>query len=406
MGTLLYQEIGEQSGRNGVFAMKIGINLLFMLPEVGGTRTYAISLVRALTAIDRKNEYFIFLNQESKDIDLGDGSNIHKVVLPLRARSRPMRYAWEQLRLPQLVVRYRLDILHSLGYVAPLRLRCPSIVTIHDLNYRFIGHEMGLLHRLVLGFFVPRSARHAAHVITVSRFSKDQIVRTLGIPASKISVTHNACKYGTRQNDQNVVCTSYRNEKPYLLALSSNSPHKNILGAIRAFASIQRSGKTHLKLLIAGCLPRNMTEISSVLKKLGIENTVRFLGYVADEDLLSLYRNAEVFLFPSLYEGFGIPVLEAFACGTPVVCSNAGALPEVAGDAAILVDPREPAEMAKAACMIMDNSELRRLLIERGFRQVRMFSWEQSAQITLQVYREVLNAESLPGGRVASAFRK
>jgi hypothetical protein len=171
--------------------MRVGINLLYLLPGVvGGTETYARSLLRALAELDHENEYLVFLNSESADLDLNAGPNFAKVHTGLRASSRSLRYAWEQTIFPRKLSSYRLDVLHSLGYVGPFRPPCAHVLSIPDVNYHGQGDAMSLGRRALLSFFVERSARNATRLFTISEFSRGEIVRYLGIPAGRITVTH------------------------------------------------------------------------------------------------------------------------------------------------------------------------------------------------------------------------
>lgn len=375
--------------------MRIGINLLYLLPGiVGGTETYALSLLQALARIDRQNEYVVFLNRESITLELPAQPNLRKVACPVPARVRTARYLWEQLMLPVQAKIHRLHLLHSLGYVQPLHSVCPSVVTIHDLNFHNLARWMPLKKRMALRFFITRSARRADHIITVSEFSKNQIVELLGIPEDKVTVTYNAVRPRAHQVlPFEVVSQQYGLRRPYILALSSPSPHKNIASLIKAFAILRQRGFRELQLVVAGHPPRDKWSLDGLLKDHELFNAVVFTGYVPDEVLPSLYAHAEAFVFPSLYEGFGIPVLEAFLYGAPVACSNTAALPEIAGDAACYFDPTNVEEMADVISGLLCNQDLRQSLIKKGKERVTRFTWEETAQKTLEVYRKVAESK-------------
>ena len=375
--------------------MNIGINLLFLLPGVvGGTESYAISLINALTRIDEQSEYFVFTNQESTNLSLPTSKRISRVPCQVYATNRASRYAWEQLILPRKVKSLQIELLHSLGYVQPLRLPCKSVVTIHDLNFYNIGHMMSKTKRIALEFFVTRSAKAADHIITVSEFSKKQIVEILGVPPEKVTVTYNAVK----ERPMHVVefeelKSKYNVRRPYIFGLSSPSPHKNIANLVRGFALLKQRKTNSLKLVLAGHLPKGSTDLTQALSNVNdrVREDIIFTGYVPDFVLPSLYFYAEALVFPSIYEGFGIPILEAFSCNTPVVCSNMAAIPEVAGDAAIYFDPHNVEEMADAILKVLGDSSLKEKLIERGKSRLQLFSWEKTAEQTLAVYKKVLN---------------
>lgn len=371
--------------------MRIGVNLLFLLPGVvGGTETYAVSLLKALGQIDPENEYRMFINKESDRLETPFHPNFKKIVCPVGARIRVARYLWEQTLLPLQARGQGLDLLHSLGYVQPFRAPCPSVVTIHDLNFHNLARWMPYEKRAVLRFFVTRSARRAAHIITVSEFSKQQIVEILEIPEDKVTVTYNAVKQRVRQAQPfETVCEQYGVHRPYILALSSLSPHKNMASLIKAFAILRQKGFRELQLVVAGHPPRDKRSLELLVQDHRLLDAVIFTGYVGDDILPTLYGHAEAFVFPSLYEGFGIPVLEAFLYGAPVACSNAAALPEIAGDAACYFDPTNVEEMADVISRLLCDQDLRKSLIRKGKERVAQFTWEETARKTLEVYRQV-----------------
>jgi glycosyltransferase involved in cell wall biosynthesis len=355
--------------------MKIGINLLFLLPKiVGGTETYAVSLLEALGRADRENEYAIFVNKEAAQWHVPEQPNFHKVVCPIHAKSRLLRYAWEQLILPLQAKRCGIDVMHSLGYVQPLRLPCKSVVTIHDMNFRNLGHAMSPAKRVALRYFVSRSA-------------KSQIVDVLGVPPKKVTVTYNAPKTrGSSVASLEELTTHCGVRPPYVMGLSGLSPHKNMSTLIRAFSDLRERGFPDLQLVLVGHRPPGDQSTAGWMGSCGDSSGIVFTGYVADPVLASLYTHAALFVFPSLYEGFGIPVLEAFSCGVPVVCSNAAALPEVAGDAALLFEPRDARALADVMARVLTDGDLAGDLRERGRRRVELFSWAITARKTLEIY--------------------
>lgn len=378
--------------------MKIGLNLLFLIPgSVGGTETYATSLLRALGEIDRANEYHLFVSREAAEAEWVRNSPFVPMVCPVRARSRAARYAWEQAVLPAVARRHRLDLLHSLGYVAPLHLGCASVVTIHDLNYEAIPDSFGPVRHRVLSYFVPRSARRADAILTLSEASRRQIVSRLRVPSGKVFVTPCAAK--TRPAGFSPMRTEGTRPDlvdPYLLALSSSSPHKNIPRLLHAFAEVR--AEMPLRLVLVGHEPSRGEPLRRTVADLGLEAAVAFTGYVSDQRLFELLDGATAFVFPSLYEGFGIPVLEAMEAGVPVVASRAASLPEVVGDAGILCDPSSVSSIAEALRRVLASSELRSQLSQRGVERAARFSWENTARETLRVYEAVGRAAKSGGG--------
>lgn len=364
--------------------MRIGLNLLYLIPgAVGGTESYAKGIMGRLFG-DRENDYVVFTNANTSRSDLGLPSAVKMITVPVDARSRSRRYLAEQTVLPRLVKTERVDLLHSMGYVAPIWTEVPSVVTIHDVNFRNV--RMPLTKRVPLGWFMKQSARHAAAVVTVSDFSKQEICAAFGLDAAKVWVTHNAPNSDVFEPSQPP--SQEPAHKPYVFVLSSPSPHKNIDGFIKAFEiiAVQSPG---LRLVIAGHLAPTIS-VPAALK-----DRIEVLGYVPRATLLDLYRGAACFVMPSFYEGFGIPVIEAMAVGTPVVCSNRAALPEVGGEAAVYFDPVDHAQMATAVLRVLRDSQLAEEMSKSGKERARVFTWAHSAAKTLAVYKAALSGGSI-----------
>jgi glycosyltransferase involved in cell wall biosynthesis len=367
------------------FRMRIGLNLLYLLPGiVGGTETYAAGLLHGLAEVDGENDYLVFVNAESSSWPLPRVHNIRRIVCPVRAQSRLKRLLHEQLALPRLARAHRLDLLHSLGYVAPLRLPCPGVVTIHDMNTKGHGRSMGLCKRLLLAFLVQRSAHGSAHVITVSDFSKREIRAQLRLSPEKISAIHEAPLPGARPA---AGPGSPNAPSPYVLAFASLSPHKNIPRLIEAFALLAPS--IPHRLVLAGHVPADR-QIDRTIARHGLADRVTLTGYLPQTEVGSLLAAADLFAFPSLYEGFGLPALEAQAQGVVVACANRGALPEVAGTGAAFFDPESIQNMAETIRHCLFDQELRRLLQENAARNLGRFSWNKAARQTLAVYEQTV----------------
>lgn len=366
--------------------MRIGLNLLYLLPGVvGGTETYAAGLLAGLAKTDRQDEFFVFVNKEAENWPLPAAENFTRVACPVRAVSRARRYFFEQTYLPKWLKTRRIDLVHSLGYVGPHFCPCPSVVTIHDLNYRAFGKTMSLQRKLALEFFVKCSARRAKGIIAVSEFGREEIVRTFGVDIAKIFVTYEAPHVvETEPMNFGKVLSKYGIKQPYIVAFSSSSPHKNIPRLIQAFARARNDFNLPHQLVMIGHLPageQNFLDMPGLV----------FTGYVDGPQKWTLLRGAEMLVFPSTYEGFGLPVLEAQQAGVPVLCSNAASLPEVAGEAAVYFDPLSVDEIAKGIGQAANDSGLREKLKQKGQENVGRFSWETTARKTLEVYEKALN---------------
>ncbi len=378
--------------------MRIALNLLYLLPgRVGGTQTYAEELIAALANIDDDNEYLLFLNKESADLPLRISDRFERIVCPVEASNRKARYLYEQLALPRMLRRYRVNVVHSLAYVGPLYTPCPHIISIHDLNYRAFGAKMSGLRQGILSRMVPLSARHSDRIITISEFSKREIVEHIGISPDKITVIyHGAPEQNAKQTissnsqsskgRQESVLESYAIHSPYLIAFGSLSPNKNTARLLDAFTQLKTSDP--YELVIVGHLPEDNV-IQNQIAASQAANRIHVTGYVPDEDVPALLRQAKLFVFPSLYEGFGLPALEAQSVGTPVVCSKAASLPEVAGEAALYFDPMSVDDMKLTIEKVLNDVDLQNRLIEKGYDNAARFSWHKAAEQTLSVYRQL-----------------
>lgn len=368
--------------------MLIALNLLYLIPGVvGGTETYARALIHALAEEDKDNEYAVFLSREAADIDVTPGPNFRRIVCPVVAMRRAVRYTWEQGVLPLRLLREKPDLVHSLGYVGPLAARCPQVVTVHDVNY--LGHKgrRTAIGRRAFQFFVERTVKRADRVITISEFSRSEIVKHMRVSPDKVTVVHLA----GREPADEPLSDSPPSEvvrsigRPYVMAFSSLSAHKNIPRLVSAFARIS-SAVPH-SLVLVGHPPEKSAVRTELQAALG--DRVLFTGYLPDSDVEALMHGASLFASPSLYEGFGLPILDAHDAGVPVACSSAGALPEVAGEGAILFDPLSVDDIATALKRSLLDMDLRHSLVAAGYDNARQFSWGRTARETLDVYSAV-----------------
>jgi glycosyltransferase involved in cell wall biosynthesis len=368
--------------------MKIGINLLYLLPGVvGGTETYAAGLLHGLAEIDQRNEYVVFVNRENENWPLPQAVNFTRVVCPVQAADRASRYLFEQVRLPRLLTQYHIEVVHSLGYVGPLVTPCPSVVTIHDLNYITLRHTMPGVKRAALRFFSMHSAKRANHVITISDFSKREICRIIKLDPGKVTVTHlGTMKNSASNSSENwmELTKRYCIREPYVVAFGGGTLNKNIPHLIRAFALVKDTFPHSLVLI--GHLPAN---VDLATESEGMRDRITITGYVPEEHVLPLLSHADLFVLPSLYEGFGLPVLEAQQAAVAVACSTAGSLPEVGGDGALYFDPTSIVHIADTIRRCLADETLRSQLILKGRANLSRFSWDKTARETLSVYQAV-----------------
>lgn len=369
--------------------MHIGLNLLFIIPgHNGGTQVYSESLIRALAELDPEDQFTVYVSREGAALPLPDVPNFRKIVCPFFAVQRMARYLWEQFILPVQLRQHRIDLLHSLGYVGPLFPPCPQVVTIHDVNFLAIPSEMGAIRQGVLNKLVPLVAHRCARVLTVSEFSKKQIQEFLHVPVSKIIVTHEGQRDRAElsKNDWESIASQYGISRPYLIAFDSLIGHKNIGRLLQSFAAI-RTQIPH-NLVLIGHRPPG-TDSETEIAQLGLKERVHATGYVPDDQVMPLLAHADLFVFPSLYEGFGLPLLEAQTAGVVVACSTAASIPEVAGEGAAYFDPLSVEDMQRVLLNCLSDSALRAELIQKGMKNSNRFSWKNAAAGTLVCYRAV-----------------
>ena len=310
------------------------------------------------------------------------------------------RILWEQAALPVLAWREQLDLLHGAVNVNPALAPCPSIVTVHDLSFMRYPQAFPPVQRVYLQSQVRRSARAARRVIAVSHATKQDVVELFGVAPERIDVVHNGVDASFCPAPAGQIEAFRRRQglpERYVLHLGTLEPRKNLVRLVQAFAQVkaQDSGQPPVKLVLAGGKGWSYDAIFAEVGRLGLEQEVIFPGYIADQELAWWYRAAAVFAYPSLMEGFGLPVLEAMACGAPTVTSTISSLPEVAGDAALLVDPSSVDALAAALQRLLADTALVEALRGRGQTQAARFPWSRTAQQTAAVYRCALG---LTGG--------
>lgn len=355
-----------------------------------GTEHYSYELLAALAQIDHLNQYRLYCNQ------LPDG--LPPLSPNFRLRQIPFPRLWTHARLSAELIANPPDALFVPAHVMPLGTplrHMRSVVTIHDMGYLHFPQAHTKAHRLYLTYSTIWSAKVASNVIAISEATRQDLIKYAKIPADKIKVVHHGVspRFTPNSDPQQIKAVRERYQlgnAPYLVYVGTVQPRKNITRLIEAFATVIAdlpSDLAQLQLVIAGKRGWLTEGIEQQAQTLNIADRVRFTGYVADDDLPSLISGAEGFVLPSLYEGFGMPVIEAMACGTPVVCSNSSALPEVAGDAAILVDPTSSEAIAQGITQLVHNPQLRADLRERGLQRAAQFSWQRCARETLAILR-------------------
>jgi glycosyltransferase involved in cell wall biosynthesis len=354
-----------------------------------GIGTYIRNLLRHLARIDRTWEYVVFCRPEDCDTLASLGANFRAV-----AETAGNYSIAEQLRIPIAVRRNGITLFHAPHYVLPPLVRSKSVVTIHDCIHLMFPQY--LPNRLALNYartFIRSAARRATRVLTVSESSKRDILRFVDTDPAKIDVIYNAYdeRFAAEPREADVVRVRerYQLHDEFVLYAGNVKPHKNLERLIEAFYRVRLRGLDHLKLVLIGDEISQYAALRRAVHRHQLHQYVRFLGYLPEATLAVMYRLAGVFVFPSLYEGFGLPPLEAMASGTPVVTSNLSSLPEVAGDAAVLVDPYDPAAIADGIYRVLTDESLRRDLRQRGLARASQFSWEASVRRVREIYGHI-----------------
>jgi glycosyltransferase involved in cell wall biosynthesis len=371
-------------------ATHIGLNLIFLVPgETGGMEVAARELIPALLAQAPPGTRFTaFINREAAAAKEGPwGELLPAVTVPVNARNRVQWVLGEQTLLPAAAMRARVDLVHSLASTAPLWGRFRRVVTVHDLIYaRFPEAHAGIRDK-GMRVLVPAAVRRSDRVIADSQSTREDLIELLGMGSDRIDVVPlglGSVRRVAPIDERETRARFELGERRVLLGLSAKRPHKNLLALIGALARIPAAERPVL--VLAGYPTAHEAELRARAASEGLDADVRFPAWLSAEELEGLWALAEAFVFPSLYEGFGLPVLEAMARGVPVACSNASSLPEVAGDAALTFDPREEAAIAGALRRLLDDATLREQLRARGLARVSEFTWERTARLTLESY--------------------
>jgi len=373
--------------------MRICINASPAVHHVAGLGRYTQELMTALLAIDSENQYVAFYNRPSEaKVDPPLDRIPH---LTTNLPTKPWRFSAllaHFTRIPQDRMFPHVDLFHATDHLLPRFSGVRSVFTLHDLVFRFYHETHKLLNRWFLTLMMPRFLKAADAVLAVSEWTKKDGVELYGLDEDRIRVIYEGVKPRFRPasaESMSALRQKYGIVEEFILSVGTIEPRKNLTSLLEAYRSL-KDGQPELQLVIVGKKGWLYEGFFRRLRELGLEDEVIFPGFVPDDDLPPLYSAADLFVFPSLYEGFGLPVLEAMACGTPVVTSNASSLPEVVGDAAVLVDPNDVQALIRAMSAVLDNKELHGELRAKGPRQAAKFSWENAARETLAVYTSLL----------------
>ncbi len=363
--------------------MRIGFDATILSKRLTGVGIYTKSLITALLQVDSGIEIVLFSH---KDISFfNDNPRVEKII-----EKSLNQQAFIQGKLKGLIDKHSIDVFHGPNFYLPRRGKTPMAVTVHDLSAQFMPSQHSLKHRLSQIFLKP-SLKRADRIITVSKATEDELVRYYSRCADKIHVVYNGVSdrfSPAGDEEKKRIKKDLGLPERFILFVGTLEPRKNLRGLLLAYAQLRE--KFYFKLVIAGGKGWMESDIPKIIAENKLENDVLFTGYIDSERLPALYSTADIFAYPSFYEGFGLPPLEAMACGTPVVTSNRSSLPEVAGDAAILVDPDDVGDIAVELKRIIEDEELRNGLIKKGLTRAKKFTWDRCATKTLAIYRELI----------------
>jgi glycosyltransferase involved in cell wall biosynthesis len=364
--------------------MRVGIDARLVYYSQAGIGQYILHLVNGLAQVDDENEY-VLLQSRKDDRTILEQPNFRRISLWTPSHHRLERYS-----LNVELMRLGLDVLHSPDFIPPHRPNCKSVITVHDLAFLLYPHFLTRESARYYGH-IDQAVRWTDHIISVSESTKRDTMQHLGVPEEKITVVYEAANPIFRPIDRDEAREQVRNrhglDGPFILFVSTIEPRKNVPTLLRAIWQLIECYKEDVHLVLAGGKGWLFEDAFAIVEELKLDDRVHFVGRVSSEDLLYLYNAAEMLAHPAFYEGFGLPPLEAMACGLPVVVSNVASLPEVVGDAGLLIDPHGVDELTVSMWRILNDSELAQELREKGLRQAARFSWERAARETLAIYK-------------------
>lgn len=368
--------------------MKIAIEAQRIFrPNKHGMDFVALETIRELQKIDHENEYFIFVSP-GPDHCLNESDNMH--IVELRCPSYPL---WEQVALPRAVARVRPDLLHCTSNTAPVKCPVPLVLTLHDIIFlekrqsssRSLYQEMGWHYRRLV---VPRILSECRKIITVSNFECNRIREALNLPKDRLTAVYNGYSPHFRQMPPvPEIVHKYVPSDDYLFFLGNTDPKKNTPRVLKAYGLYLRQSKHKRPLLIADLKEEAIDGILSAEGIKEVKPYLSFPGYIPNADLAALYNGAFAFLYPSLRESFGIPMLESMACGTPVIAGNTSAMPEIAGEGALLADPLDENDIARKILLLEEDDTFYQQQVDYGLERVKLFSWRKSAEALLKIYK-------------------
>ncbi len=374
--------------------MKIAVNTRFLIKDkLEGIGIYTQEIFKRVAALLPQHEfYFLFDRTPSPEFIFSE--NIHPVVVAPQARHPFLWYWWFEHSIPKALKALDADVFMSTDGYASLKTAVPQIITIHDLGFEHYPMHTPFLVRNYYRHYTPKFCRKAEKILAVSAFTKNDIIGQYHIDGDKIEVVYNGVENigvsGTPSDIKHIKSQYHLKDTPYFMFIGAVHPRKNVLQLLKAFELLKSDLLSNHQLVIVGRNAWMNLEVENYFQQMSCKQDVIWIEQIERGQLMNLLKDAFAFVFPSLFEGFGIPVIEAMQLGVPVITSNTSSMPEVAGDAAILADPNSAVAIKKAMQLIISDTSLRENLIEKGRKRAELFSWDISAQKVVDIIQEVL----------------
>jgi len=366
--------------------MKVAIDARALTYEPSGVGVYTRTLVQGLAQRDDEDQYLLISNRPVISLDLPPHVSVNDHPFPVGN-------LWLQARCPAILRREKVDLFHGTNFLSPLLAPCPTVLTVHDLS-SFLFPKMHTWRNNAVQRLLPAAIRRAKRVIAISENTKRDLIKRLHVPGEKIRVVHNALPENIARVDDEAKLQAIRRKlslpETYFLFVGTLEPRKNLVRLLEAFAAYRNRNGNRTQMVLVGAEGWGGSDVHDAHRRLGLGDTVRFAGYIAQDDLPAVYSLARALVMPSVYEGFGLPAIEAMACGTPVVAAANSGLVEVVGEAALTVDHRNVDQLAQKLMDVDHDADLRERCVQAGLRRAKEFGVERFAADTHAVYREAI----------------
>jgi glycosyltransferase involved in cell wall biosynthesis len=369
--------------------MKIAVNARELLKgRMEGIGRYIFETTRQMVLDHPKDEFFFFFDRKY-DSSFIFADNITPIIVYPQSRHPLLWYIWFEIAIPYYLKKYKIDVFYSGDTYLSMKTKVPTLLVCHDVAYK---HYPKYIKKIHLDYYENNFAKfhkRADHIVAVSEFTRQDIIKIYELSPNKVTVGHNATPTGfyPKTEEEKISIKNKLTEGcPYFIYVGSLHPRKNVVNLIRAFDNFKKDHKTKHKLVLVGRMAWKNEELQGVFLTTEYRNDILFTGHVSNEDLPNYLAAADALTYVSVFEGFGIPILEGMSSGTPVITSNVSSMPEVAGEAALLIDPHDPNSIAEGMWQVVSDTELRNRLIVKGYNRVKSFSWKKTAE---HIYKEM-----------------